>query len=109
MNEDKNNPPSARVPQRRMRIVIMIVLIMGAISASLAYRWRPTSELTPQDVADITATIKQKTPTPIRSITPKRGGTVQVFAGDGSGLGGHIFDVKKSAGAWRITQETLLF
>ena len=92
-----------------MSIVITTVLIMGAISASMAYRWRPTGELTHQDVADITATIKQETTTPIRSITPKRGGTVQVFAGDGSGLGGHIFDVKKSAGAWRVTQETLLF
>jgi hypothetical protein len=109
MNEDKNNPPSARIPRRRMSIVIIIVLIMGAISASLAYRWRPTGELTGQNVADITAVIQQRTATPIGAITPKRGCTVQVYVRERGKLGGHIFDVKKSAGAWRITQETLLF
>jgi len=95
--------------RRRIRILITIVLIMGTISASLAYRWRPTRELTPQDVADITAAIKQRTATPIGAITPKRGGTVQVYVRERGKLGGHLFDVKKSAGAWRITRETLLF
>jgi transketolase len=85
--------------------------VESAIAAAKAQTDRPTliccktiSELTPQDVVDITAAIEQVTTTPIRSITPKRGGIVQVFAGDGSGLGGYIFDVEKSAGAWRITR-----
>ena len=91
-----------------MCIGIAIVLILGAI-ALVSDRWRPTGELTGQDVADITAIIQQRTATPIGAITPKRGGTVQVFVGQGGELGGQIFHVKRSGGAWKITQETLLF
>ena len=91
-----------------MCIGIAIVLILGAI-ALVWDRWRPTGELTAQDVADITAIIRQRTATPIGGITPKRGGTVQVYVGERGKLGGQIFDVKRSGGAWQITQETLLF
>lgn len=108
MNNDKNNSLSTRLPWRRMCIGIAIVLILGAI-ALVWDRWRPTGELTAQDVADITAIIRQRTATPIGGITPKRGGTVQVYVGERGKLGGQIFDVKRSGGAWQITQETLLF
>ena len=92
-----------------MCIGIAIVLILGAI-ASVSDRWRPTGELTGQEVADITAIIQQRTATPIGAITPKRGGTVQVYVRERGGeLGGQIFHVKRSGGAWQITQETLLF
>ena len=92
-----------------MCIGIAIVLILGAIAALAWDRWRPTGELTGQDVADITAIIRQRTATPIGAITPKRGGTVQVYVRERGEPGGQIFDVKKSGGAWQITEETLLF
>ena len=91
-----------------MCIGIAIVLILGAMAA-VWDRWRPTGELTGQDVADITAVIQQRTATPIGAITPKRGGTVQVYVGERGKLGGQLFDVKRSAGAWQIRQETELF
>jgi hypothetical protein len=90
-------------------IVVVILFIVGAFSASQAYRWRAPRELTPRDVTDITIAIRQETAAPVLSMTPNRDGTVGVFAGRNDESGGELFRVKKTRETWRVVHRTLLF
>ena len=109
MNEKQDKLTPTQLPGRRVFIVIVIVLIVGAFSALQTYRWRTPRELTPQDVTDIIAAIRQSTNTPVQSMTPNRDGTVGVFAGQSDQPGGQLFHVKNTDGAWLIAERTLLF
>jgi hypothetical protein len=64
-------------------------------------------ELTEQELADVTAVVREQTTERIRGVRIDRDGTVLVFVSDG--LGRREFRVGKVEGRWRVVGVTLCF
>lgn len=109
----ENNSGRAIPPRRRVLVMAACAAcVLVAVGAGLlGPRWwgpsGPPLELTDQEIADVTAAVRERSPERIRNIKVDRDRSVLVFVSDGRGR--QEFRVKQVEGRWRVVGETLFF